>query len=326
MSHPRNVGIRSAACACTRSLSRSVKNLRTNLVDAGVAIPLFGLLSDENVTVRTTASATLCNIVLDFSPMKKTVLENGGVEKLVQLVRRKRGGEGGSRHGHETAQDAWSGGVGPEHDQENDEGGLRLNAVWALKNLLYQADSDIKAKVMRELGWDHLYRLIVDDEIGMQEQALNLLRNLACGKQNDIENVFNGIGEERLVGILEDKLMNLGEYEEIILQTLYIVVNVATGNERHKRAMMNSEKILRNVVKYLSHPKSAIRIASTWCIINLTWTDDVNFAERVGRLREMGVETALREMVEDPDIDVKDRVRTALNHFGSGEAALGGAT
>lgn len=121
----QSLHIRAAACKCARSLSRSVKNLRTSLMDAGIAHPLFNLLFDQSTDVQITASATLCNIVLDFSPMKRIVLDRGGIQQLVKLV----------------------------HSSNLD---LRLNAAWALKNILFQTDLDTKKGVLSYLGWDTL--------------------------------------------------------------------------------------------------------------------------------------------------------------------------
>ncbi|KAJ3038354.1 hypothetical protein HDV00_000775 [Rhizophlyctis rosea] len=286
MSHP-STPVRAAACECTRSLSRSVKYLRTSLVDAGIAQPLYNLLSDPSEDVQITASATLCNIVLDFSPMKKKVLELGGVGRLVGLV---------------GAMDAR----------------LRLNAVWCLKNLLYQADSEIKKTVMGELGWEGLQSLIDDPEVGIQEQALNLLRNLACGKEDDIDQVFKGLGEPRLMQILEKKLTYMGECDDVVLQTLYVIVNISTGSLAHKAAIIGSSGILGRILGFLSHPKSAVRVATIWCVINLTWTEDAGSQSRVNHLRQAGFEAALMGMIDDQNMDVKDRVKTALANFGQG--------
>lgn len=66
-----NTNLRISACQCARNLSRSVKNLRTNLFDAGIAKPLLKLLRDSSLIVQITACATICNMVLDFSPIKK---------------------------------------------------------------------------------------------------------------------------------------------------------------------------------------------------------------------------------------------------------------
>ena len=142
-------GIRAASCQCTRSLSRSVKALRTSLLEVEVDKHLFTLLEDPNPSVQVMATAIVCNIVLDFAPMKKSVLENGGIEKLIALV----------------------------HSMDST---IRFNAVWAIKNLVYQASSEIKQTVMRNLTFNVFDQLLHDSDNGVQEQAVNMLRNIAC--------------------------------------------------------------------------------------------------------------------------------------------------
>ena len=59
-----------AACALARGLSRSVSTLRTSLMDAGLAAPLFLLLRHQDIEIQVAATAVVCNLVLDFSPMR----------------------------------------------------------------------------------------------------------------------------------------------------------------------------------------------------------------------------------------------------------------
>ena len=72
----QNVQLRISACQCARNLSRSVKNLRTNLFEAGLSKPLLKLLNDKSLNVQITACATICNMVLDFTPLKKVSNHN----------------------------------------------------------------------------------------------------------------------------------------------------------------------------------------------------------------------------------------------------------
>lgn len=286
-----NEKIRSAACSCTRSLSRSVKNLRTTLVDAGLTAPLLKLLRDPSVRVQRTACATLCNMVLDFSPMKETVLKEGGVELLVSLV--------------------------SSIDSE-----LRYNALWALKNLLYMADASIKNTAMELITYDRLEAFAFDPSHPIQEQALNLIRNLVCEKESEISEVIARFGEDRLISLAEAKLAAQATEvsEDSVMHTLYIVANVSTAavNVPFKGRIIGSKAIVDRLKLCLS-PGSAptLQVAALWCVINLTWTDDSGSAERIDQLRRAGIEQALVNLQSVPQLspDVRDRLQTALRNF-----------
>ena len=108
LSHP-SYGVRAAACQLARALSRTVAILRTSLVDSGVGEEVIQALKREVVahrrktggelmmdgmiredvgeddggdrawTVEVAATATICNLIADFSPLKavRTCLHRG---------------------------------------------------------------------------------------------------------------------------------------------------------------------------------------------------------------------------------------------------------
>lgn len=68
----RYVGVRYAACQCARALSRAVSALRTNIVDTGLGLSVFQLFmkQDEDRQVMHAASAVICNVLANFSPLR----------------------------------------------------------------------------------------------------------------------------------------------------------------------------------------------------------------------------------------------------------------
>ena len=126
---------------------------------------------------------------------------------------------------------------------------LKINAIWSLKNLLYHSDNDIRGKVLAMLSFETIYGLLEEPIDLVQEQTLNLVRNIGCGRQENIEEIFKGFGTGRLIQILESKLQS-GQ-PAIVLQTLYIIVNVATGTELHKSRIMESSLMIQSILANL---------------------------------------------------------------------------
>ncbi|KAI1753718.1 armadillo repeat protein [Xylaria castorea] len=121
-----------AACYGIRMLSRSVNTLRTALVDQNASEPLFRLLRHPDVEVQIAATACICNLVPDFSPMRDPLVDAGVLKVLCE-------------HAHSM------------------NSALRLNALWALKNLVDSASIDHKKRCVEELESGWLVQLICDD-------------------------------------------------------------------------------------------------------------------------------------------------------------------
>lgn len=105
LSHP-SYGVRAAACQLARALSRTVAILRTSLIDSGIGEEVYNLLKREVEahgvkdelgggtsqdlgerawTVEVAATATLCNLIADFSPLKSVSQDSiFGVEVLTE--------------------------------------------------------------------------------------------------------------------------------------------------------------------------------------------------------------------------------------------------
>ncbi|QSS59182.1 armadillo repeat protein [Histoplasma capsulatum] len=391
-----------AACAAARSLTRSVSALRTNLIDAGVATPMFTLIKFRDIAVQIAATSVVCNLAMDFSPMKDAII---GANMIPILC---------------------------EHSHSSNTS-LRLESIWALKHIAYNSTNDIKMKIVEELepGWlkqvichdpgdppirrkgeddmggtsslgmeapnsagervdilnpmdgvegetipgqDGDYNMtntvvspkptsldvsLIDysrrrklavsgdldqtkqarrDDLQVQEQTLDLLRNLICGvgAPEMIDYLFQEVGQNDLFNILADKLrpkpiVKYGGRKdslsssskcipvptEILCSVTYIVIHIAAGLPRHRQLLIQHPTLLKLMMPLFNNPDKQVRVNCVWVVINLTIADDqmdhASCCERAMKLESLGVMEKLLSLENDAESDVKERTKTALS-------------
>ncbi|XAR62337.1 hypothetical protein NMG60_11017061 [Bertholletia excelsa] len=280
--------VRAAACICLKTVSRSVKNLSAgNFMNEVIVVPLVRLLHDTSSFVQVAALGAISNIVVDFTMHKTVFMQCGGLKQLVQL-------------------------------SKSMDSAIRLNAVWALRNLIFLTDNRCKEGIFLELTVATLTSLIGDPEPSVQEQALAFVCCLVDGCVESIDYIFVEDGHVlHAVG----KQLRTALKADVLVQGMYVLSNVASGNEFYKEAVINqllpqmgnnTDSIL---VKHLQSNDSRLRTAAVWTIVNLTFPGIPGAHDRVLKLRNSGIVSQLKNMVNDPCLDVKLRVRTALGQF-----------
>ncbi|XP_028167531.1 armadillo repeat-containing protein 8-like [Ostrinia furnacalis] len=274
--------VRLAAVRCLHSLSRSVQQLRTTFQDHAVWRPLMQLLSDSPGTeLLTVGSSTLCNLLLEFSPAKEPMLDQGAVEMLCNLTKRP-------------------------------EAALRLNGIWALMNMAFQAEQKVKQRILCCLGTEQMFRLLGDSDTRVIMKTLGLLRNLLSTRQH-----IDAIMSEYCSQVMQAVIVVLeGSYPaEVKEQALCILGNIGDG-EKAKDLIMANEDVLRKLVDYLAHPESKLQEAALFVAGNLVWRGEAGAAARQARLADLGVLRALKLLRARQDAaHLHDKVKTALAQF-----------
>ncbi|KAI5291221.1 hypothetical protein KEM54_005815 [Ascosphaera aggregata] len=116
-----SIAVIQAACMAARALCRSPKLMRTNLKEAEMSKPAIKLLAHPDVDIKLAATAVLCNLTLDFSPMKVHVMEQKALGMLCAQAR-----------------------------SSNIK--LQIESLWALKHIVLEQPDRFRILVLNELG------------------------------------------------------------------------------------------------------------------------------------------------------------------------------
>lgn len=171
------------------------------------------------------------------------------------------------------------------------------------------------------------------DDIAVQEQTFDLIRNLICGQDSSevIDYLFMHIGQDVILDSLADRLRpcsiplphrresssnkTLHAPTEILVAVTFVLIHFAASITRHRELVMGHRELLHNLMGYLNHSSRDVRANCVWVIINLTYPDDQNdrdaSRERAARLRTLGILDQLDGLLNDADLDVRERTRTA---------------
>lgn len=269
-----------AAVRCLHSLSRSVQQLRTTFQDHSVWKPLMSLLEGASDEILSVTSSTLCNLLLEFSPSKEPILESGAIELFCSLTKR-------------------------------DDHSLRLNGIWALMNMAFQAEQKIKCQILSTLGTNQIFTLLSDSHNNILMKTLGLLRNLLSTKPH-IDYIMTLCGCDIVQAVM--MILEGDHLPEVKEQALCILANIADG-DLAKEHIMRSNEILKKIQEYMTNGNAKLQAAAIFCVSNLVWKEDGGAADRQAKLEEMGIYKLLQQLITTSDSLLFDKVKTALTQF-----------
>ncbi|KAG9959274.1 ARM repeat-containing protein, partial [Aureobasidium melanogenum] len=339
-----------AATNVTCNLVLEFSPMRQDLVTAGIVTVLCEQAKRSNSKLRQASLWALKHLVLN-SPkdLKIECLEQLGTGWLVQAV------NGSSELGTSVALGSTNA-AGEQVDLLNASSTPGVDMDWTEQEDDDADEDDEDGEVLMDHN-AHLRLLRKNehdpgvqakhDDMLVQEQALDFIRNLINGDDNIamIEHLNSVLGADRLFEMLHNKLRpvlfrpnsplhsyrdtvhssesqqsnTVWQPPELINAALGVIIHVAGGSSKHRQQLIAQTPLLTAWLPHFSHTDRRIRVASVWAIINLTWVDSAADREdakaRARTLASFGIDEKIRALAEDVDADTRERVKTAVRQI-----------
>lgn len=227
-----------------------------------------------------------------------------------------------------------------------DQNGMQYQSS-GIRSTLKPTSYKARLRIFREQEFNPILQAKQDD-IEIQEQALDFIRNLINGDDNVqmIDHLNNTIGNNRIFDMLYNKLkpavapaasmhgLGLNQRQTslqsptttptwqpttLVRAALGVLIHLAAGSSRHRQQLVAQKQLLTVWLPHFSHPDRQVRVSSVWGVINLTWPETAGDREdarrRARELIDVGIEDKVRGLVNDADLDVRERVKTAIRQI-----------
>lgn len=175
-------------------------------------------------------------------------------------------------------------------------------------------------------------RHTIQDDTAIQEQLLDFLRNLFCGEKacEVIDYVFSEMDQREFFDIMLARLRSrtvhgptrkenksLPPPSGVVAKVLWILVHIAASRSRFRSLIASNSALLRQVLVHCGHPNPEIRAQISWIAINLTYleskAEEPACKQRAADLNKAGYLSKLTSMLDDGDMDVRERTKTAVH-------------
>ncbi|KAH0542443.1 hypothetical protein FGG08_003198 [Glutinoglossum americanum] len=104
--------------------------------------------------------------------------------------------------------------------------------------------------------------------------------------------------------------------EGILAAVCFIIVHIAASKPQHQQLLILQTELLKLLASLAHHPNKNVRVAVAWSVINLTQVDDeadqASCRKGAAELRRLGFLGKLEDIEQDPELDVRERCKTAL--------------